>query len=272
MGPLDRTAWIPRRALFLLSLGILVAGCVGAPIQPAAGVSQSAKRIYVVPMETHPLGVPPGMTSTIGGLGGSLQTARGFGIFNTIAIMLEASSPAAKNDGLSQSMVAALSTKELWSPSAVLGQETRSQLASRGVEATTSSDFRPIPNVTDRSYTLTLENWMGPIRDWYNDSGPVKGYESMNSQGPLLVLEVGLSNYEIAGGQLFVQVHMKLIDPTDGRVVGRTRAANPFDMPKVTPLETTFANSGKEFKEIFATTSRALIRTCLSDLGLARQQ
>ena len=37
------------------------------------------------------------------------------------------------------------------------------------------------------------------------------------------ILEVGISNYERFGGDLIVQIHLKLIDPTSGGVIGRVR-------------------------------------------------
>ena len=56
---------------------------------------------------------------------------------------------------------------------------------------------------------------------WYNSDRAAKGALGADSD---VVVEVGLSNYEVGLGLLLVQVHLRVIDPVTGNVLGRARA------------------------------------------------
>jgi hypothetical protein len=220
-------------------------------------------------MEPHPLGVPPGFDLVALGSGGSIATARGFAVFNTIAILSELPEASKRSGELSLSYQAVLDQKGAWVPTAVLANEVQAQLAAQGIQATVAPRVKPIPGVKDRSPTLFMENWLAPIRAWYNDTAPTPDYGDHPWDKSLYVLEVGVINYEIdrAGG-LLLQVAMKVIDPASGQVIGRARAANPWNMPKLAPLDQAFADNGSRFKDAFVLTGRESARRCLAELGL----
>lgn len=258
-----------NRLFAVLGISLFLGGCISTGIAPPKEATAQLRNIHIVAMEPHPLGVPPGFGSVVLGSGGSIETARGFAVFNTIAILSELPEASKRSRALSQSYQAALDQKGAWVPTVVLANEIQAQLAAQGIQATVAPQVKPIPGVKDRSPTLFMENWLAPIRAWYNDTVPAPDYGDLPRDKSLYVLEVGVINYEIdqAGG-LLLQVAMKVIDPSSGKVIGRTRAANPWNMPKLAPLDQAFAGNASRFKDAFVLTGRESARTCLTELGL----
>lgn len=250
------------RALLLIL--VLVAGCVSPGIVPPKEAVKKVRAIHIVAMETPPLGVPPEFRHAVPLYASPLL------IYNTIAVLIEW--PAAQRRGaeVSRSLQASLETKGNWIPTLALADMVRAQLEARGIAAGVAPAVRPIPAVQNRDYTLLMENWMAPIRAWYNDTKPDSGYAGLPSGQPLYVLEVGVANYEIVEDKLLMTVMMmKMIDPSDGRVTGRARARmNPANMPVVGPPEQAFGNDAKRFKEVVTAEGYPLIKECLAQLRL----
>jgi hypothetical protein len=228
-------------------------------------------RAHIVPMEAPPLGVPPGFESVIVGSGGSFQVIRGVAIFNTVALLAQIPEASKRGAEASQALQSLLDSKEPWSPTIALAKEIQAQLGVNGTVANLAPQIKVMPGLEDRSYTFFKANWFVPINGWYNDTEPVSDYRSIVSDDTHYVLEVGVSHYGIQPrGELLVQVLMKMISAADGRVIGRVRAADPWNVPKVTPYDQAFANDASRFKEIFSITAKELIRDCLTQLGLIR--
>lgn len=254
------------RHLFLSILAIL-AGCVSSGIVPTGEEVANIKRVHIVAMEAPPLGVPP-YFQQISGFGGSITAARGIGIFNTIAILVQMPEESRRGGEVSQSLTAAMNSRDAWIPTVFLAKEVRAQLEAIGIAGTVDPEINVLPNVQDRSYTVFMENWLAPIRAWYGDPGLVSDYSRVPFEQKTTVIEVGILNYEITSERLLLQVLIKMIDPYSGRVIGRVRADNSFSQPDLAPLEDVFANDADRFKKTFSTTGRELVKKCLVELGL----
>jgi hypothetical protein len=247
---------------------VLLAGCVGAGIAPPKEQVARIKRAQIVAMEAHPLALPAEFSGLPAELPGLLAGSPVLPITIIAGILVEMPAASKRGGEKSKSLQAALEAKQTWVPTVVLASEVQEQLAAGGVNATLSPGVKPIPGVEDRSYTVFMENRMAPTRAWYNNTEPVSDYAALSSGQPTYVLEVAILNYEITGGKLLLQVNIKVIDPSNGHVIGRARAANPWRMPTVDPLDQAFADDGKIFKEVFANEGRKLVRECLTELGL----
>ena len=125
--------------------------------------------------------------------------------------------------------------------------------------------YLALPRVADRSRTLMMENWLKPIRAWYNENQSSFGYVALQNKEVDAVLEVGIANYEIVFDGLLIQVMSKLIDPATGRILGRSRNGWLVDAP---PMENLFDDEGQIYKEFFAQATRDLIAENLKELGL----
>jgi hypothetical protein len=248
---------------FFLS-ALLLGGCVSEPVKPSAGTLANIKSIYIVPMKSPPL------TGTFAG------------------------SP--DFDRLAKST-------DKWHLTAELAMEAARVLNNSGRVATISPELRAVPGVQESGRTFSMENWMGPLREWYNDASPATLYASRPKEvGP--VVEIGISNFEVVAEMLSLQVHMKLIDVPSGNLLGRSRAystspaasgyippppagspaaqgvasilsiivagaeAPPSNERSLAPLAETFADDAKNFKEKARSIGNPLVLKCLRELGL----
>jgi hypothetical protein len=220
-------------------------------------------------MESPPLGVPLEFRALVPG--GAAAVASPLLVYNSIAVLIELPAAARRAAEDSKSLQTTLDGGASWAPSAVAAQEAGAQLAASGFAVRADADVRPVPGLRDRGRTVLMENWLAPIRAWYNDTTPAPCRDAVPTVGASYRLEVGILNYEIIGDRLLLQVMMKVVDCSSGAVVGRSRAAvEPGSMPRVAPFAETFAGDAAPFKEIVSAQCRPLVRTCLARLGLAR--
>jgi hypothetical protein len=249
----------------LLLVFILVTGCVSPAIAPPRDEMARVKAVRIVPMEAPPLGVPLEFRNLLPNIASPVL------VYNTIAVLVETPAAQGRSAEFSSSFQASLEAKGSWMPTRVLADEVRAQLNALGIAASVESEVRPIPAVKERGYTLLMENWMAPIRAWYNDTKPVTDYAGLTLEQGQYVLEVAVSNYEIYDGKLLMSVMMKMIDPSSGRVRGRARALrDPAKLPQVAPFDKSFSNDAVRFKAIVAAEGQTLVKACLTQLGLVK--
>lgn len=255
-----------RNLSVCLALFIL-AGCVSAPLKPEAGTVSKVNSIYIVPMEPLPLTIgasyaATGPTSLVHFLPRyTIGMARAVGVLSGVAVLLELAS------GSYQQPVypPVVEPVETWLPTVELAQYAAQRLSASGRRAMVSSAIQPVPGVEYRGRTFLMENWMAPIRAWYNDETPSSRYAAFAVKGVDMIAEVGISNYEIYTGKLLLQVHIKLIDPASGRLLGRARASSFNALPSMDAL---FADEAKIFRASVSAQGTPLVATSLEELGL----
>lgn len=274
------------RWLIAVFIAPLITACMSSAIAPAAQQVATARRIHVVPIEPPPLVLPAQYQAKVDAVGltqvplalagGDLSVVRGFGVVNTILIVVQlsqnSSRPTGSAPGPRNWLPNAPTTApvDVWVPTVALAREVERQLGGRGVEVSVDRGVRPLPGVAQREVTALMENWMAPLRAFYNETKPDSTYVSLGSGPSVAVLEVGVMNYEVGlGSHLLVQVFMRLVDPATGRLIGRARASDPFHPLSVDPLEDTLANDAAKFKVIFDAATRRLVADVLQQLGLA---
>jgi hypothetical protein len=171
-----------------------------------------------------------------------------------------------KSATASQSVESLLDREEIWEPTIQVAAEAMRQLSTASkYPVSLNSDVKPLPNVNRREATRHMENWMAPIRAWYNaDISPFNYSDQPNSGA---TLEVGISNYELSAGYFLVQVMMKLVDPASGSVIANARKASNR---KVDDLDSLFEGDATGFKQLFHETTVPLVKECIDKLGLDR--
>jgi len=238
-----------RPVLFLLLL-VLAGGCVHPGIKPRAGAIESGRRIVIVPIEPPPLALPPFLSSaglfrdaqSLSWVEGPVSgTGRGLAVVSGILLFAELPEATRKAAKRSRSLEEMLSRERLWCPTAVLAQSASELLAASSVrEVVIVTNYQRLVAVQNRAMTWHMENWYIPISDWYNQKTSSFTYAMPESGRGEYVLEVGLSNYELSGGHLFIHVMVKLLDPSDGKVLGRARK---FALPSSGKIENLFAEA-----------------------------
>jgi hypothetical protein len=257
----------------LVAAVIFLAGCVGPAIIPEGAGVAGIKQIHVVAMESPPLGMGAKLLDfPVGVAVMGDATARGAGaliLAQSILMVLKAPEAIRQAQQRGETFRSTLDSAKPWLPTRALANEVAAQLGSRGFAVTIAPEPRPIPGLVDRSPSLTMENWLAPIRAWYNGSGPVVDSRGTAPEAQAHVLEVGISLYEVIPDDKFIlSIMIKIVDPSTGRVIGRARAANAGALPNLSPLASTFANDADRFKHVFSLESRKLVDACLKELGL----
>jgi len=283
--------------LVAAALLILSCGCVSSQIKPSADTSGKLQTIAVVPMEAPPLEFYPFREGDARPLQNLMSEGKGdarplqslmperkirigrgrgevmiSGIFMVMDLMdlKDFIMTLQEAPAIAESLESKLGDEEAWIPTIVLSREAAGRITLEGKSAVIlERKIQEIPGITNRGRTIFLENWMAPIRAWYNQDISSFDYKSYRERKVDAVLEVGLANYSLSRTFLLVQVMMKLIDPATGKVLGRARNVEFAGIKKMDKL---FIDNGLPFKELFAATGKKPVIDDLKYLGLLPEQ
>jgi hypothetical protein len=230
----------------------LVAGCMapGQRLEPAA--IARIERIVVVPMESRPLSVQPDF-----GPGQAF-----FGLAGVASGWNEAGKTAARHSMEIQSV---LDAARKWQPNVELANELVKQLGDRGYRTRLSPAQLPFPRLQDRTYSITMENWLAPIRDWFGAARSDADYSAVASEPGTLIAEVSVLNYALgADSALTLRLLVRLVSPRDGAILARASSHNLFE-----PGRGAYVFDGAaQFRKVFAENAGRLCRQALGELGL----
>jgi hypothetical protein len=249
----------------------LLTGCVGPQVRPDAMVLASRQHIHFVPMEMPPLMIDASYAAT--GTASivhylpryTIGMARTVGVLSGIALLVEWPEISRRRIEFAPDVQQRLKSADEWLLTVELAKAAGSWLAAHGRMTSQSRDIHAIPGIEERNRTVFMENWMAPIRAWYNNETPTPGTTVLNQLDASLIVDVGVSNYEIHAGKLLLQVHVRLIDPATGRLLGRARDSSFTEQP---PMDTMFADDARAFKAASLTAGSRLLASCLQELGL----
>ena len=178
----------------LLVMTSLLAGCVTGGSTLDQSKAASLTHVHIVPIEGPPLSgmnlseaALSGAELLVGGTTVGSSALLGVGGVMMIAALPEAN---AKSAAASQRIESLLDNDEIWEPTVELAQEAIRHLESVSSYAVSvDSEIRPLPGVERREATFFMENWMAPLRAWYNADRSPFSYSDQLDSG--VVLEVG---------------------------------------------------------------------------------
>lgn len=248
-----------RIPLFLFFIPILN-GCLSFATLPSKEQLANFGRAYIVHVEDIPLGVDPNFNYVIRG-GGSLAATQTIGIINTISVVTQLPEALKRAKIISKSLQEELSMKEVWMPTAKLAGIAAQKIGITGIPVTVAEKPLLLPGFRNEDYNAAL-------RSWYNDNGPITNYRDLSLDKLPYVLEIAVGN-GIFSKDLMLEVRVKLIDPSSGKVLGRTRKWEVVDLPD---LDQAFSDNGRVFKDIFVSTGQKLIQQSLVDLRLINDE
>lgn len=265
-----------QRILASFLILALLSGCMNASIKTSAETVRGIRKIAVVPMEGPPLEVAPSFTS--GNLAstssylvlapeGTIRTGAMVGVLvSGIFMLIELPAAARESAKVAESLDSMFESGNAWIPTVVLAQEVTARIASGGKhQVVMERALRKYPGITNRERTVLLENWMAPMRDWYNQDFSPFDYRAYRDQDVDAVLEVGLLNYSLYRDHMILQVMLRLVDPGTGQILGRERQT---DLTRIERPDSLFEENGKLFKDLFAETGGKLLAAGLIKIGL----
>jgi hypothetical protein len=262
------------------AVGLLIISGTACPADAADGDNRpvGVSTLIIVPLESPPLSVNAGLS-----FGGALGMNTGIGLtyvgdataasagralilVSGIAMLATLPEQARQAATASTEAESLLNSRVAWQPTVALASTAQALLTEAGVgNVQVSEEIRPIPGVQNRTRTFTMHNWYGPVKDWYAlDSSPFT-YTPPEVPADARVLEVGLGNYELSNGMLFVYVNTKLVDPVTGRTIAKARK---YVYPDPGDLDALFAGDASGFKRAFIDAARPALRDDLRRIGL----
>jgi len=258
-----------RVFLCMVIVPLLLAACVGLESKLSEGSARRLKHIHIVAMEPLPLRIPGDFSKLYRptSVGGNRTVQAVESVLAIGSLLLAAPNAQSHAEQTSHSIESYLNVPTPWIATLALAHEAQTLLRQRGMSADLAPSVEPFADLTDRSYTLSMDNWLGPINDWYQDPGLQSGNQALAKIADALVMEVALSDYRLRKEKLHLRVLVRLIDPKSGEIIGRASASNDSS-----PADLTVSNEplATRFKMAFARASRQLLTQCLRELGLGR--
>jgi hypothetical protein len=154
--------------------------------------------------------------------------------------------------------------KSHWCPSSELASHTAKALTGLGMEAMFNGLHRHLPINREQRQTQ-LGHWHNAVTQWYDEPVSSFNYAAMTSTPVDAVVEVGLGEYRIFEGQVHLTVLMKVIDPTNGKVLAKTRSS---DYAHGSSAESLLLPDGSAFKRLTSNMGIKLIDEGFKRLGL----
>ena len=256
------------RYLYALSLSVFLAGCVTGGSTLDQSTAASLTHIQIVAIEGPPLSGAGVSRVRLSGselvFGGTTLGSNSLLFVGSVMMLTDLPKANRQSAAASRSIESLLDQEEIWEPTLVVAEEARRQLTAKNkISVSVKPDMQRLPGVEERNATFLMENWMAPLRSWYNESPSTFDYTGQSKSGA--VLEVGLLNYELTTGSLLVQVVTKLVDPSTGVVLANARN---FSNTKVEDVDKLFENDAEGYKNTFQTIAAGLVEECIADLGL----
>ena len=204
-----------KRVVAIIVAAVILSACVSASIKPSPGEIAGIQNIAVVAIEPPPLrasSLPYSGTFPLGslrGLGGGLGAEYLVVLFGIIMLLEHVTSDAESSEPAIP-FHDVLSRSDAWIPTVELARETAAQMhASLGVNVDVVDGYQALPGIKNRSRTLSMENWMAPIRAWYNEEESSFYPVHLSNKNTDAVVEVSIANYEMLRGGLLIQVMSK---------------------------------------------------------------
>jgi len=122
--------------------------------------------------------------------------------------------------------------------------------------------------IEDRSVNVSLENWLAPVRRWYNADVSTLDNTQLGTAPADAILEVGVSNYEYFHKRMRLGVMVKMSDSTTKQVLGRCHNPVPNYGVKAEPLAVMLQDEGQRLRRLIETLGETSLTQCLKDLGL----
>lgn len=221
---------------------------------PETGRLTESNRILVVPVEVAPVSQMDGWT-----LFGSAHPGEDGAVLLSDALALFSKelghahpAPSGRPGGVQGS----------WAPTRTLAIEAATLI---------SSASRCEVLVREEPYMLSSSKRNDPhllLQEWYRRNTSAMNPLELAQPAKSRILELGLPDYALLDDQLLLQVLVKMVDPSTGKVMAR--AGNRASVSIGSPEEL-FAHGGKRFKSVLAVEGKRLLEQNLRDLGILPQ-
>ena len=263
--PSPRIRVLPGYLCLVLILG---SGCVSLNKPASPEVVASIRRIVIVPMEPPPLDAGGGFLEDL---------PEGFGpqdlpLLVLVAGVLLLESPSEDVPlpmDLSEKVAEWYAGGRAWAPTTVLAREVADRLSAAGNwDVLVKQELCSPPALVHREMTWHMENWLRPLRKWYNQSTSALSPAELDRLGADAVLEVGILNYQFIRDHFVLQVMTKLATVPDGTVRARARS---FVTVEIEDPRELFDDQAQGFKQLVTDQGKQLLEKDLQKMRLVHR-
>ena len=253
--------------VFALAAVVVMAGCVAGDVKVDSNRTASIRQIAVHPVEPPPLVVPTNFSLIFETIGGYKDLGEFGFIVGGVVVLTQGESISQEAQDW-ESHASRLESTQIWQPTKIVAQQVESHLKGRNLYDV--QILLPMTKlyVGDKRELGPLSAY-GPALSWYNGDRAASGTLTADTD---VVVEVGITGYELAQGQFCVAVSLRAVDPGTGEILGRARAisvnSTTWKCPLVPHMESLFANEAQRFKEMFINITERLTDEALRQLGL----
>jgi hypothetical protein len=263
-------------------LCVCTSGCVSPQIIPNQSFTTSIRSIGVIPVEGRPLTLHPqsdddkkaidamaAHVSRVGELSvswlsvGALGSVAGRALSPQGPVMLAEAAAAGTEVPGEAAVFEKGRPRGTWSPTLEFAKSAVPLLRQvEGRQVRLIDGYVTLP-FGERLITWHMEEWLGPIRRFYNSDASAVDYAAIDTDRVDAILEVGMVNFEYLNERLLLQVFVRLIDPRT--VLGRARE---WSYLKGGPLAPLLQNDAEGLKRLVVTTGDALVVKCIGQIRL----
>lgn len=242
----------------LITLLIIISGCASLASAPKKEKLSKFSSAYIVPLDYAPFGIDPTFKYVIPVIPtpGLSATKIASGL-NVVSVLMQLPDSLKRSEAIAKALEQEMSAKSPWQPTLKLAEDAADILKSNDNPVIVSATPLRLSSHTNQA-----------INDWYNNDRATTDITGISSAHSPYVLEI-LQGSSVSNESLTVEVRMKLIDPTTGMVIGRTRDYEVADLPA---MEVVFKDNGQTYKDVFLATGHKLVHKSLEYLGLIKNE
>jgi hypothetical protein len=145
---------------------------------------------------------------------------------NVVSVLTQLSDALKRSEAIARALEQDMSAKSSWQPTLKLADDAADILKSKGIPVIVAEKPLKLSSYSNQA-----------INAWYNIDRATTDFTGLSSAHSPYVLEI-LQGSSVSNGSLMLELRMKLIDPTTGKVIGRRRdyelASGLFILPLFT--------------------------------------
>lgn len=267
-----RKTWFSRPVISLLVVAMVMSGCVAGRITPTGTPVKTFQTIAVVPVEAPPISIyaedradqdaisKSGLKAKSHSHGGGIPNIYFNPLFLSLILVLGVIIVSTKSSNGGNASVTEQPPTP-WMPTIGLGKKAAELLQRQGLRKA----FLVEGYARFSSKAIADEGYSEVIRHYYNSDASTIDYGHQGLPQADAIVEVAAYNCSYDYERLYLDVMVKLTDPTTRRVLGRTRRSESAKGGSVAIM---LQNEGQALTRLIETTGERLLIQCLQELGL----
>jgi hypothetical protein len=264
------------RTFALLVAGVLnlatLSACSPSVLRIPAGEADTFRKIAVISLESHGIAGQGrayfrggGEVAYVAGSRDNAVLGKGFGavVVGEVPVFFEISRIGPGGPGQAERFEKLVTGPRVrWIPAVDLAEIASRRLRAAGIEASAEREAVRIPGLIRRSSDGVPLDWWKPLNEWYGKAPDPLDLAGYTDRGVQAVLVVAPRLVVPVPRQVQLWLYVKLVDPADGRVIGRAAVEESG----------TGSASVNDFPAAFGSTARQAVEKALGELGLVRAE